>query len=583
MSSFLAEPLELNALLTRVQPALLSPAWLMEWEAAGSATQRADLLQNLSEGIRKSDLSLSHQLSEWALEEVLRDEEREKHSEQADLVTLQALNTLAWIGANLNDYVHSLEYCDKAFNLATQRGLQHWQCRLLNTRALPRFWLGDEMGARTDLQEALEFAELLGDSKQLVMCYINVAWLEILSEEFEAAEHHLNLLAEHLQMTDDAQLRQDHIFYLYENRLHVKLLQGQEAERLGRSQALQDALGAAQTHLQWCLTNTHFCSDKPTFEMVIRAYQAQFYTLSGDSALAVKYGETAIEFGAHSDTWVSAYAHFCLAEAYSMQERWELAIEQYQTCLSISQGQGRLREAQRALNGMAGIYARQGDYQSAYRAAQQSLQEAHTSFKRLSEFSQQRRWLHERLKREDARDADWQERLRQADILARQDALTGVLNRRGLDEGLGALQQSGEWSAAQQAEHLAVGFIDIDHFKSFNDEFSHATGDEVLRRLAMLLQQVAPSPSLLGRYGGEEFVLVAPAGDERAAWQLFETCREVIRDHGWSGIVAHRGVTVSIGLATGVPADLPELLLKADEQLYQAKREGRNRTLPQPA
>ena len=307
--------------------------------------------------------------------------------------------------------------------------------------------------------------------------------------------------------------------------------------------------------------------------------------LSGEPALAVQYGEAAIEFGTHSDTWVSAYAHFCLAEAYSMQERWDLAIQQYQICLNISQGQGRLREAQRALNGIADLYARQGDYQSAYRTTQQSLQESQTSFKRLSEFAQQRRLLHEHLKREDARDADWQERLRQADILARQDALTGVLNRRGLDEGLSALQQSGEWSATQQAEQIAVGFIDIDHFKSFNDEFSHATGDEVLRCLAALLQQIAlsPTPSLLGRYGGEEFVLVASVNEERTAWQLFEDCRELIRDHDWSGIVAQRGVTVSIGFATGVPADLPQLLLKTDEHLYQAKREGRNRTLPQPA
>jgi len=201
MSSPLAEPPEINALLARVQPALLSSAWWAEWQTAGSGTQRATLLQNLSETIRKSDLALSQQLSELALEEVFQDDEREKHAEQADLVTIQALNTLAWVRANLNDYAYSLEYCDKAFNLATQRGLQDWQCRLLNTRALPRFWLGDEMGARADLQEALELAELRGDVKQLLMCYINIAWLEILSEELESAEHHLNLLAEQLHMT----------------------------------------------------------------------------------------------------------------------------------------------------------------------------------------------------------------------------------------------------------------------------------------------------------------------------------------------------------------------------------------------
>lgn len=150
--------------------------------------------------------------------------------------------------------------------------------------------------------------------------------------------------------------------------------------------------------------------------------------------------------------------------------------------------------------------------------------------------------------------------------LAREDSLTGVANRRTLDERLP--QEMAR--AARQNYALALVMIDLDHFKRFNDRRGHAAGDDLLRNAAQAwLRQLRPS-DLLARYGGEEFTLVLPACGEEQAERLVERLQPLVPERQ----------TFSAGIATWNGMDSPqELLAAADRALLQAKRGGRNRVV----
>ncbi|MFA6955013.1 MAG: sensor domain-containing diguanylate cyclase [Thermoanaerobaculia bacterium] len=161
--------------------------------------------------------------------------------------------------------------------------------------------------------------------------------------------------------------------------------------------------------------------------------------------------------------------------------------------------------------------------------------------------------------------------------LSTTDPLTGVANRRRLDEQLDA-----EWRrASRNGAPLTVMMIDVDHFKAFNDRYGHQRGDECLARVARALgSQVHRAGELLARYGGEEFALltvVDPAAARVLAERLREEVERLAIDHAGAPGVGH--VTVSIGVATVVPSQAENhagLVASADLALYAAKSAGRN-------
>lgn len=161
------------------------------------------------------------------------------------------------------------------------------------------------------------------------------------------------------------------------------------------------------------------------------------------------------------------------------------------------------------------------------------------------------------------------------------DALTGVANRRAFDENL-----QNEWRRAQRHQHsLALLLIDIDHYKSFNDTLGHPAGDRCLRALAKAMAGVMRAqPDCLCRYGGEEFaVLLAEAGPlqaEAVAQRLHKAVKELGIRHPKSP--SGPELTISIGIACLRPREdqTHELLVeRADRALYQAKADGRNRSV----
>lgn len=167
---------------------------------------------------------------------------------------------------------------------------------------------------------------------------------------------------------------------------------------------------------------------------------------------------------------------------------------------------------------------------------------------------------------------------RKLDAMAHVDGLTGIANRRRLEE---MLQES--WSAGcKSPSSLTLLLIDVDHFKQFNDKNGHLAGDLLLRRLGELLRAWVEPGQLAARYGGEEFMLVLPGVERTRGLELAEQLRRAIER-------AELGSTVSIGVACAdtrhaFMTQTPQALVDAaDNYMYKAKAAGRNRVMPQAA
>ncbi|MEX2200590.1 MAG: diguanylate cyclase, partial [Dongiaceae bacterium] len=157
------------------------------------------------------------------------------------------------------------------------------------------------------------------------------------------------------------------------------------------------------------------------------------------------------------------------------------------------------------------------------------------------------------------------------------DGLTGLHNRRYLERHLAMLVQQ----AVARQKPLSVLVLDIDHFKSINDGFGHAVGDDVLREFSRRLKKTVRGIDLACRMGGEEFVIAMPDTDAALALLVGERLRQKIALEPFRLPESDEkiDVTVSIGIASLTSGDdTPQVLLKrADEALYKAKRAGRNR------
>ncbi|NKB39078.1 MAG: diguanylate cyclase [Gammaproteobacteria bacterium] len=166
---------------------------------------------------------------------------------------------------------------------------------------------------------------------------------------------------------------------------------------------------------------------------------------------------------------------------------------------------------------------------------------------------------------------------KKAEKLSLEDTLTGLANRRKFNNFL-----ANEWRRCTRAQSpLSLIMIDVDSFKQYNDEFGHIVGDKCLRFIGAILSDAIKRPAdLAARFGGEEFAIVLSETDSDGAYMVAEQLRQKV-----AGISAYEGlpraVTISLGVATSYPEkDESRLALieKADEALYKAKCDGKNRT-----
>jgi len=164
----------------------------------------------------------------------------------------------------------------------------------------------------------------------------------------------------------------------------------------------------------------------------------------------------------------------------------------------------------------------------------------------------------------------------QMETLAMQDSLTGLLNRRAIEE-----HAHTELSLAKRkGQPLSVILLDIDHFKDINDKYGHPTGDNVLRQLAETLPKNLRQYDRIGRWGGEEFIVILPDTEITKAMAVAERMRTTTAETEFSiENGKHQSVQISLGVTctSGNYASLEELVDTADLALYKAKQTGRNR------
>jgi diguanylate cyclase (GGDEF)-like protein len=162
--------------------------------------------------------------------------------------------------------------------------------------------------------------------------------------------------------------------------------------------------------------------------------------------------------------------------------------------------------------------------------------------------------------------------------LAGRDGLTEIQNRRSFNDFL-----KREWQRCRRNEQpISLAMVDVDFFKPFNDNYGHAAGDRVLKEVARALTSVLNRPAdMVARYGGEEFALLFPETKAHGVGTVAERARNAVEQlwiiHEYSPVSEY--VTISVGVAGVVPEgeEFEGLVRAADDRLYQAKKEGRNR------
>lgn len=168
------------------------------------------------------------------------------------------------------------------------------------------------------------------------------------------------------------------------------------------------------------------------------------------------------------------------------------------------------------------------------------------------------------------------------------DELTQILNRRGLMDYLEAIanevrfqQKHPDKRRSVVIKALSIIFIDIDHFKRINDTYGHDAGDDVLRQVADIIQDQVRQLDIVGRYGGEEIVVGLVGADRKNAMRIAEILRKAIEESEFA--VAEKQdlhITASLGVAELIDEKtIAGVLKRADEALYRAKDEGRNRVI----
>jgi diguanylate cyclase (GGDEF)-like protein len=165
--------------------------------------------------------------------------------------------------------------------------------------------------------------------------------------------------------------------------------------------------------------------------------------------------------------------------------------------------------------------------------------------------------------------------------LSNLDSLTGISNRRHFEEAFDL-----EWRRACRAgTALSLIMIDADFFKAYNDAYGHQHGDNCLIRLANILRSALKRPGdIVARYGGEEFIIVLPETDAQGVAELAEVIRARVEAIEFTpeDSLTDKAVTISLGVVTDYPTrgfSSTALISAADEALYQAKEEGRNRVV----
>ena len=263
-----------------------------------------------------------------------------------------------------------------------------------------------------------------------------------------------------------------------------------------------------------------------------------------------------------------------LAEAQRLRGATDRARTTLDKCMMECEKRGLAKLRVGVMQERAELLALDGAYREAYE--QHKIFYAESEALLSAEREMRARTLHAVFETDEAR----RDSLRFREMSLR-DPLTGLYNRRYVDERLDDLLRM----TTASSQPLSVGLIDLDFFKIVNDTLSHAVGDDVLVRVARLLDEAVIEPAFVARLGGEEFLLILPGSPSAEAFSRCESVRRRIGSHDWTELTGDLSITASIGVTTTTDGQSSgsTLLANADSNLYSAKRSGRDRVVGDPA
>ncbi|HEX6634272.1 MAG TPA: tetratricopeptide repeat-containing diguanylate cyclase [Usitatibacter sp.] len=438
----------------------------------------------------------------------------------------RCLNLLGITWRQLSDYGRALEMYEAALRGFRQLGDRLWQARVISNIGNIEIQLGNHTAALELFEQALALRRDIGDNEGVGFDLNNAAFAHVQ----RALQH---------RAAGDATSGQ------VECETAVKLL----------DRALAVARQYGYTRLEAICVQT----------------MGEAYLAMAKPEVALGMADRFLELARRSgDRWIEAYGLSCVGEIRQQLGEQEEAVALLSSALESFEALGARDEIARVLRILSAAQEGAGDLRAALACLRRSTQLEQELRNEATE--RRARALAARRRVEHA--AEEAARYRR---LAMEDALTGLANRRQLDERLEAMVRE----AKAQATVVTVALADVDHFKGINDRFSHAVGDEVLRCVGEILRAQCRGGDVAGRYGGEEFVLVFRGMEMEAAAEACERVRRAIEGWDWKSIHPQLRVTLSIGLASSRSFDDPQGLLDAaDHWLHEAKRHGRNQVQP---
>ncbi len=290
---------------------------------------------------------------------------------------------------------------------------------------------------------------------------------------------------------------------------------------------------------------------------------------NGDHAKAFEYLMPALSIAEEikSKEWIYK-AHAALSEAYEQQGDLQNALIHFKAYHRLKE-EVFSREVSQKMKGLTIQYEVEKSQREAeiYRLKNVELARVNKELQDLTVS------LQEANKHKSDLLAQVQHQAKELERQAREDSLTGLFNRRYLDA-----QLAREFERADRYKRpFSLAISDIDFFKMVNDRFSHQVGDEVLRRLANIFRMSSRSNDVIGRYGGEEFLLLMPETNLSQAIAACEKIRQAVEHYEWETVHPQLKVTISMGISDMTHLDSVEkILADADAKLYVAKSNGRN-------
>ncbi len=435
-------------------------------------------------------------------------------------------NLLGITHRQLSDYGRALEMYELALKGFREAGDLKWQARVISNIGAVEIQLGNHTAALELFDQALDLRRETEDNEGAGFDLNNAAF------------GHVQRALQHRAAADAASCQS-------EAELALRMLD--------RALAIARQYGYRRLEA-YCLQTMGEAYQAMSRPDVALRLADQFLKLAHDS----------------DDKWIEAYGLACIGEIRHQLGECVEGVALLKKALAMFEALGSRDETARVLRSLSQAYESAGNLTEALACLrkagviEQSLRSEDTE-RRARALSARRRM-----------DTASQETERYK-RLAMEDALTGLANRRQLDERLGALMRE----AAARGTVLTVALADVDHFKGINDRFSHAVGDEVLRCVGEILRAHCRLGDLAGRYGGEEFMLVFRSLDMRSASEICERVRRAVEIYDWRSIHPHLRVTLSMGLASSTSFDQAQGLLDAaDHWLYEAKHHGRNQVQP---